>query len=61
MTAVRLCPKSEVSSFVFAELGVREKYLEELYFDQERSTTTLIKDLDLYIAHVPDALGSLGG
>ena len=47
MTAVRLCPKSEVSSFVFAELGVREKYLEELYFDQERSTTTLIKDLDL--------------
>jgi len=47
MTAIRLGPKSEFPGLVFAELGIREKYLEELGFDQERSTAASISDLDL--------------
>jgi len=49
MTAIRLGPKSEFPRLVFAELGVGEKYLEELIFDQGWSTTTEtpIKDLVL--------------
>ena len=43
MTAVRLCPKSEFSSLVFAELGVREKDLEELNVDQGWSKTSPIR------------------
>lgn len=34
MTAIRLGPKGEVSRLVLAELGIGEKYLEELDFDQ---------------------------
>ena len=34
MTAIRLCPDSEFSSLVFAELLVRKKDLKELKVDQ---------------------------
>jgi len=34
MSAIRLCPESEFFSLVFAELGIREKDLEELNVDQ---------------------------
>jgi len=42
MTAIRLCPESEFSSLVFAELGVREQDLEELNVDQGWSKTAPI-------------------
>ena len=61
MAAIRLGPKCKLPSLVFAELGVGEQYLEELGFDQERSVTTSIRDLDLQIAHRPHAFGSLRG
>ena len=46
MTAIRLCPESEFSSLVFAELGVREEDLEELNVDQGWSNTSPMRDLD---------------